>query len=430
MNTLVKGLRELLLTSAKRTPAAQLAEVSRRVNLLAVQYGNLTDEQSALECVALIGLAQIKGNKDAAKKSLKFVRWNELPPPPLNHLSNDQERRGAVKSLSMLRAPWVLGYVSAALCATQQERELATDLVAWAYAASKSTAEFLIAIANAIRDGVGGNSSQLKLAQKLVLKHLSGTRLPAGDHCPEALVQLVSASKEVVSKFKIAHKDAVAMRDFVIQIIDQVTIQEPAMLLSLSTAQAIGAAETIAGTWSTGAKKHLELLSIRMLSAGELFRSALLAGAADDASTKFKYAAQVLPLEKVAKWTPHRQSLLKELLQGINANGESTGSPPASPGLLDQVAALLVAWDRGPQKLQDKTEFREIELQVNAVAEAASVERFGEHGQVVPYRPLEQSLVEPRGKIPESVKIEVPGARARRGDGSYRVLIKAIVSGA
>lgn len=428
MNALMTELRGLLLTPAKRTPAAQHDEVSRRVNLLAVQYGNLTDDQAAFECISLIGLAQIKGNRDAAKKSLKFGRWAEQPPPSLDRLATGQERRGAVKQLSAVRAPWIGVYVATALGAVEQEPELTGYLLAWAYAASESAAGFLECMAAALRNGVGGQSVRLKLLLKLALKNLSSHRHPAGAHCADAFVQLASAAKEAVTKFTIPEKDAAALQEFVIQAVDLITAQEPVLLLNTGAAQAVGIADSILGKWSSGSKKYLESLSGRMLSAGCLIKVGHEDGAAENVGSIFKFAVKVLPLEKTAKRIPERQVLLKELLQGLRTNEEMSGPAGSAQDLQDHVASLLVACDGDQGKFQLGTESSEIDLLIKAVASAASVERFGEKGREVPYRPLEQSLVEQSDSPPVSVRIELPGVRARREDGSHRVLIKAVVS--
>ncbi len=427
MNALVADLRESLLTPAKRIPATQADGVSRRVNLLAVQYANLQDDLSALECVALIGLAQIKGNKEAAKKSLKFARWAEMAPPLLERLKTDLERRGVVKQFSSFRAPWVSTYIGKALCVDQQERELTTDLVAWAFSASESAADFQFTIAGAISNGLGGNAARLNLARKLALKCLAGNRIVAGEHYPEAFAFLVSVLKNAIPTFSITVKDATALQVFAIEIIDQITAREPALLLNQVVLQAIGSAKSIAGAWSSGSQKRLELLCGRVLSVGTLTRLAGLRDSSGEVSAIFKQAFGVLPLEKVAKRNGGQQELLKILLRGFDE--ASLSSELAQPqGLAGKVAALLLAWNGVSGKLADKTDFAEVELQIGAIARSVSVEQFGMCGERKVYHPLEHDLVERDGEIPESVKIEVPGARVMREDGSYRILIKAIVS--
>lgn len=89
----------------------------------------------------------------------------------------------------------------------------------------------------------------------------------------------------------------------------------------------------------------------------------------------------------------------------------------------DTVAALLTAWHK--YKLGKASE-AEVDQWLDLLATRTDVEMFGNIGEIVLFKPFEHFPITPINKS-QHVDIATFGVRAIRDNGSYRVLIKAIV---
>ena len=151
---LISQMRALIGAGTKRLSRESSDEVARKANLLAVRFANETDDTLALQCVALISVAAIKGSKEAAKRRPKATRWQTSTPPSLEALASDEERRAAIKFFGSMKAPWVVSYALHQAANLAIGKETVADLIKWAYASAATSSEFVAALAAALRYGV------------------------------------------------------------------------------------------------------------------------------------------------------------------------------------------------------------------------------------------------------------------------------------
>lgn len=91
-----------LLDVPKPKEESWQSEAGRAVSILAVEFLKETNEELALQSVALLGLAQSLGVKDARKRVIKLSRWSEAAPPPLTTLAFKDEQQAALTIASLL----------------------------------------------------------------------------------------------------------------------------------------------------------------------------------------------------------------------------------------------------------------------------------------------------------------------------------------
>ena len=127
-------LLRMLLDTPKPKDENWQAEAGRTVSMLAVEFLNEANDGAALRSVALLGLAQSLGVKEARKRTIKLTRWAEASPPPLVTLTVKDEQLAALPALSKLNTAWSRSYATQALEDLSLPEELVPELLKWARA--------------------------------------------------------------------------------------------------------------------------------------------------------------------------------------------------------------------------------------------------------------------------------------------------------
>jgi hypothetical protein len=108
-------LLRALLDAPKPKDVAWQSEAGRAVSMVAVALLNEADDELALRSVALLGVAQSLGVKEARKRTIKLARWTETGPPPLTTLPAKDEQQAALTALAKLNTVWSRPYAGQAL---------------------------------------------------------------------------------------------------------------------------------------------------------------------------------------------------------------------------------------------------------------------------------------------------------------------------
>ena len=91
----------------------------------------------------------------------------------------------------------------------------------------------------------------------------------------------------------------------------------------------------------------------------------------------------------------------------------------------DGVGDTLLAWHRFKA---GQGSMEEVEHMLNYLATKASVETFGQEGEITKFAPFEHYVIDHAGEEVREVAVVRLGSRAIRDDGSTRTITRALVS--
>jgi hypothetical protein len=424
---LLMRMRELLPAGAKKIEPALAADVARQTHLLTICFAKEQDEIVALQCLALIGVAIVRGSKETAKRKPKAIRWTSSTPPSLQVLASDEERRAAIKLLPSATNTWVVPYALRESAIPLYGKDLVAELVKWACKSVETNADLLAALEQWLRSGVTTDIDRIALVLKVFLKSFSEAPIPIGLQFSEAFLDLASALNTYCLVSGATSKQKLTLQSFGLALIDTVSSKEPAILFTPQIQQAIISLSALSNGWKKPSDKLLQRLAGRMLSISLLSSQIHGIEGSSDIRSILALAAKALPLERTGKVFSAQRVAIKELLQPIapTEDGATKASSP-NASIQEQIATLLLAWDAFRRTLPSPDLAKEIDYLIESISTKVSVERFGQPGEIQSFHPLRHNLLDSEESPPTSVKIEVPGVRANRADGSFRVLVKAL----
>ena len=425
---LLETLRSLLPLGKRKIDLGTIEDVDRTVNRLAINFPKEQDDAIALQGFALIGLAIAKGSKEAAKRKPRPTRWLNDAPPSLQALLNDDERHAAVKLLAPLKASWVVSYAMREAADALTSKELVNDLVKWASAASATQADLVKGLSNVIRAYQTNSLERIKQVLKLGMKLLAASDTEAGARFADEFTDFASAVSDFCRSMDTLPETTAEMQGVALSLVEVISAREPAVLLAQSTLRGLVILSQFPGGWPKSLNKQLTSLSRRMLSTS--LPQATMHGVDNSVEVKqlLRFAAQILPIEKVASRFMSDRDVVKRLLAPIEEEpARGAADVSVNSGIQEQVAALLLTWEAFRSGLADPASANEVGSLVALVASKAKVEIFGARGEVVSFQPLQHFLGDASTTLPANVRIEIPGVRAVRSDESYRVLTRALV---
>jgi hypothetical protein len=426
---LLAVLRSLLSDDGKKIASENMDEVARKVNLLAVHLPKEQDDSLALQFLAVIGLASAKGSKEAAKRKPNLARWANEPPPSLQVLSSKDERVATIKLLAAQKSPWAIRYALREAADERTSKDLVPDFLKWASAASVSQADFLGGLADVLGVLDATSVDRRDLVLKLGLKAIAESDAEASMSFPNAFEEFCAAVGEACRQPAATPAKSLALLGTALGVLDVVSAREPAVLVTPLSLRGLAILAELPGGWPKSLHKLLTSLARRVISVA-LFQVRIhgLEGSAE-VRRILSIAGQVLPIGKVAARFVSESQAIKGLLAPLeDSSADVTPNVSADSGVQDQVAALLGAWDALSAKLADPGATREVESLLQLVAAKANVDRLGTRGEIVPFQPLQHYLITASAAPPSNVRIETPGVKAVRSDGSYRVLTRALVN--
>lgn len=424
---LIIRTRELLAPGVKKIEPKLAGEVARQTHLLTICFAKEQDDTVALQCLALIGVAVVRGSKETAKRKPKAIRWTTNTPPSLQILASDEERRAVIKLLPSVTSTWVAPYAFREAANPSYGKDLVGDLVKWACKSAKTNADFIGALEEAFRGGVTMEMERIGVVLKVFLKCLGEAQVAAGARFPEAFLDLAIALNSFCLISGATSKQRLALQSYGLALVDMISSKEPAVLFDPQTQRAIISLSTLSTGWNNPSDKLLQRLAGRMISISLLNSQIHGVEGSSEIRDILAFAGKVLPLEKTGKIFSAQRAVIRELLQPIASTGDEApkaSSPDAS--VQEQIATLLLAWDAFRASLPNADIAKEIEFLIESISAKASVERLGQVGEIQSFHPLQHHLLDSDDFPPASIRIEVPGVRSVRSDGSFRVLIKAL----
>ncbi len=224
-----------------------------------------------MRTVALLGLAQSLGVKEARKRALKLTRWIEAAPPPLTTLVQRDEQHAALGSLAKLTTAWSRPYAERALADLSLPAEFVPELLKWARTKHLDSLSF-------IRESYAPLVAAAKTAERTsALLKEAGKLLKLG--VPEAAVNLAEGTATLVDALlrkaqpeKGDEKAFVASVAALLHLMQDQAATAPAILLQPACVMAFGrlsgaASKSSASKQAATVADALLLATISLLSA-------------------------------------------------------------------------------------------------------------------------------------------------------------------
>ncbi len=416
-----------LLDAPKPKDEAWQADAGRAVSMLALRFLSETSDESALRIVALLGLAQSLGVKEARKRALKLPRWTEAAPPPLTALAQKDEQHAALGVLAKLTAPWARPYAERALTDLSLPEEFVAELLKWVRATHLDSLSF-------IRESYAPLVAAAKTAERTsALLKEAGKLLKTGG--PEAAANLADGTAALVDALlrtaqpeKDDEKPFAASVAALLHLMQDQAVSAPAILLQPAFVMAFGrlsgaAAKGSASKQVASVADALSLATISLLSADfeRHGKQAVIHWSALVPTWRAAYSNWDAAIDAAVKLSPALSAITSD--QGEDSNAEADAY--ASEAVF---ARLLPAWNAFVAELPDASRAASLSAMLHQAAGTLGISALGEAGEIVGYDPLSHHLASDDGASPGKVRILRPGVQVRRPDGSSRVLVAALVA--
>lgn len=420
-------LLRILLDTPKPKDESWQSEAGRAVSMLAVEFLNESDDKAALRAVALLGLAQSLGVKEARKRAIKLFRWSETAPPPLTTLVAKDEQQAALAALARLTSAWSRSYAEYALADLSLSDELVPEILKWVrgtYADNLSFTQDFYGPQVAAAKSTERTLSLLKDGAKLLKigKPETAVRLAQG------LATLADALLQAARYAAADDKTFASSLAALLHVFQEQATAFPAVLFQPAFVISVG---RLAGVTSKGAASKQMATVTDALSLATI--SLLIADIERNGSQAADYWRVMLPIWHVAYqgWdasvalaTVTSPALAALMLDREKARLESSDAYATEAVF----ARLLPAWDAFVAELPDANRAASLSAMIQQAAGTVGIVSLGEKGAVVRYDPLSHHLVEEKDESPGQVRIVRPGVQVQRPDGSSRVLVAALVA--
>lgn len=420
-------LLRALLDDPKPKEDAWQADAGRAVSMLAVRFLSETSDESAMRTVALLGLAQSLGVKEARKRALKLTRWTETAPPPLTALAQKDEQHAALGVLAKLTTPWARSYAEQALTDLSLPEEFVADLLKWVRTTYLDSLSFiresyapLVVAAKAAER----TSALLKEAGKLL--KLGGPEAAA--NLADGTAALVDALLRTAQPEKDDEKPVAASVAALLHLMQDQAASVPAILLQPAFVMAFGRLSAAAAKGSASKQvasiaDALSLATISLLSADfeRHGKQAAIHWNALVPTWRAAYSNWDAAIARAVKLLPALSAITSDQGEGSNAEADAYASEAV-------FARLLPAWNAFVAELPDASRAASLSSMLHQAAGTLGIASLGEAGEVVGYDPLSHHLAADDGGSPAQVRILRPGVQVQRPDGSSRVLVAALVA--
>lgn len=415
-----------LLDEPKPKDKTWQEDAGRAVAMLTVGFLNEADDLVALRSVALLGLAQSIGVKEARKRAIKLSRWAKAVPPPLTALREKNEQRAALTSLAKIPTPWTRTYTEQALADPFLPDEFASVFLKWARATYADNLGF-------IRDFYALRLAAAKSAERMAALLKDAAKLlkpstPDAAKLAEGMALLVDA---LLRRAQPPDGDEKFMSSSVVALLnllqDQAT-SVPAALLQPAFVRAIGqlGAATSKGETSKIVANVVDALLLATISMLVADMERYGSQAADHWCAmipiyRAAYSDWDAAIAAAAEVSPALAALSENDNQAVHERSNSYATEAV-------FARLLPAWEAFVADLPDAKRAASLSAMLQQAAGTVGIAPMGESGAVVSYDPLSHHLVAEGAESPDQVRIVRPGVLVQRSDGSSRVLVAALVA--
>jgi len=417
---------EILLQRPQRkseewqTESARLAAIMHNMTL-----GNETTDHEYLKGLALCRWAQTTGVIAAKKKNIQAIRFRSKRPPSLDSLGKVELVYAALDLMTNLRSDWCKEYISEQIQRQYLDKKGLAYLSKWAEKTANSPTELMEMILHEVNSSEGSEKTALLLikeaSNKINYEHCHTAEMAAAQLYPAVvfILQRITTAKSkktgsalfgllqsIIGKAKEIHPTVIIHSPFIVSINAILTQLDKTNFRK--TAQAI-ASQQIAPTFSI----ITELCS---------------SGGHDGIS----YSR--LLFHSLIKTYPHFEKLLVEatrknqllsLMKGPLDDSEENNLEDNATSIY---ARLIPSWHDFYLANLARSELDFLNINLLEAAKLNGIEMLGKDGDVVPFDVITHRLIDENLVPKNNVQILKPSVIFRRANGTYRVILPAIVT--
>ena len=420
-------LLRALLDAPKPKDEAWQSEAGRAVSMVAVGFLNEADDELALRSVALLGVAQSLGVREARKRAIKLGRWAEEMPPPLTKLAARDEQQAALTALAKLNTTWSRSYAGQALGDLSSPDEFIPDLLRWGRATYADNLSFTQDF-YAPHVGAAKSAERTAVLLKDAAKLLRPSKPEGAASLAESVVALVDGLLRSVQPRPGDDKAFSSSVAALLHLAQESAAAAPAVLLQPAFVMALG---RLSAATSKGAAAKQMATAADALSLATT--SLLMADLERYGSQAADHWRVMVPTWRAAypNWAASIASatVMSPALAALTAEGSEAAKVDADAYASEAAfARLLPAWDAFVADLPDASRTSSLSAMLQQAAGTVGITLLGEKDAVVSYDPLSHHLVAEASESPSQVRIIRPGVQVQRPDGSARVLVAALVA--
>jgi hypothetical protein len=405
-------LREQLARKDLLEDKEALAAVNRIFNIFAVSYAKELDDGLALAMLALVGVGRKKGIKSAKEAKINSNRWRtKNSPPALELLANEDEQKAALVALTKPLQKWALCYLMRVALDTSLPASVRKEATAQFPRNDMAAQEYVDAMADYLASNRNLEPLRILKALEFGFAGAKPEHRNIGREFDVSLLRLVDivhgALMETNADAGIREKIGLML----LANIEMVTAAEPDWLTRAKVLQALAIVKAMSRTGDRKVAEKLTKLSKRLMSV-------LNAIATPISEDEILVAEKILPRPDNSAWPVRATAVAAE------------GAERHSSVDVDLAQAMLSAFERLDDLQRESPEMKELAGAVRALCAHRAVSLLGERGELVKYSPFEHSSDDVGISPGKSARVVFPGVVFRRVDGSYRVLVKALVNAA
>jgi hypothetical protein len=374
-----------------------------------------------LRSLALCRWSQLSGVKDAKKKSLQVTRYRTQVPPALDVLKNPQLINAALDLMLNLRGHWCLDYITGQISLVSIDKKGISLLVTWAQKASQSPLEFLETFLKNY-SCLEMNENRLLLLIKEIISKLVFAQNMSSEDVSIKTLEAVEFMIKQISDAK-SEKLRAEFSNLLKKIIDSAISSSPTVVIHGYFLQSLYLISQVQQL-----KKISQVISSKQIASTLKVLEDLCTFGGKDGISYFNLLTPALKnaypnFDKCLADFSRTSPILLNLKNNQNSSNEINLEDTAT----SIYARLLPSWNDFYRDQSDRVTLSLINSDLEAASRLNGIEFLGTEGELVPYDPVSHRLRNESGSVPIKVRIIRPAIIFRRANGTFRIIIPAIV---
>ena len=404
----LKELRNELAIPKKNRPKDWEDLVGRLVGQIANDYASQQNHELALTELSLINLAASLGSINAKKRVLKPSLWLECTPPSINKvlLSLDEQKMG-IKSLSSIKSNWVSLYILDEL-EFLDEKRLIPVYLDWLLKHSGDLCGLLGVLNN-------NNFSPKQISREDWISELLSYLLQVA---PKQVIsdEFIGELVKIISRDTIEKNSLDTLQIQVFELLNTSSNYRPTILIATTMPSLLAFFEQ---GHQTKNKKLILLQESLAYKTLDILRAV--------STFKNNDGGELIQLLTGGlKKSIHKFDRMQSDFNSPEINGDSNKQSNESYETETTLVALISNWRDYLKANPSSKGLDQLATRFNELLGHFSIVSVGEEGLTEAYDPFKHELLDEVGKNISIIKVVRPGFGKRRGDGSTRILLKAI----
>lgn len=402
-----------------QTDSARLAALVHNMTLVSE-----TTDDNYLKGLALCRWAQTTGVLAAKKKNIQATRFRSKCPPSLDSLGKVELVNAALDLMTNLRSDWCKEYISEQIQSQYLDKKGLANLSKWAEKTANSPNELLEMMLHEVNSSEGSEKAALvqikEASNKLNYEHCHSAEM-AATQLSQAVAFILQSTTSAKSK-----KIGSALLGLLQTVFSKAKATHPTVVIHSPFVMAIYA--TLEQLDKTNFRKTAQAIASQQIAPTFSVMTELCSSGGHDG---IRYSRLLYP--SLLKTYPNFEKLLVEatrtnqLLDQIRGPLDSIEENTLEDSATSVYARLLPTWHDFYAANPGQSELDFLNVNLLEAAKLNGVEMLGKVGDVVAFDAVNHRMKDENLAPKSNVQILKPTVIFRRTNGTYRVVLPAIV---